>query len=75
MVHRTERLIEIIESLKNHNLTPKCLQFIHSSKNKESKLFMIKAIKNGHDGMTFMDSLYIHNEDSTYRDEIKEIFK
>ena len=36
---------------------------------------MIKAIKNGHDGMTVMDSLYIHNEDSTYRDEIKEIFK
>lgn len=74
MVHRTERLIEIIEILKKYNLTPKSLQFIHSYKGKESRLFMIKAVKNGHDGMKVLDSLYIHNEDLTYRDEIKEIF-
>jgi len=75
LVHRTERLIEIIEDLKKYNLTPKCLQFIHPYKNKESKLFMIKAVKNGHDGMKVMVPLYIHNEDTSYRDEIKEIFK
>lgn len=75
MVHRTERLIEIIETLKKYNLTLKCLQFIHPYKNKESKLFMLKAVKNGKDGVTVREPLYIHNEDRTYCDEIKEMFK
>lgn len=75
MVHRTERLIEIIELLKHYHLTPKRLQFIYPTTSKESKLFMIQASKNGHDGMKVLDALYIHNEDGSYRKEILEIFK
>ena len=75
MVHRTERLIEIIETLKKYKLTPKCLQFIYPYEGKESKLFMIKATKNGREGIKVLDAMYIHNEDLTYQDKIKEIFK
>ena len=75
MVHRTERLIEILNELKKYNLTPKKLQFIYPNINKESKLFMIKATKGGKDGIKVVDGIYIHNEDGSYREEIKEIFK
>lgn len=75
MVHRAERLIEIIETLKKYKLTPKCLQFIYPYEGKESKLFMIKATKNGREGIKVLDAMYIHNEDLTYQDKIKEIFK
>ena len=75
MVHRTERLIEIIDILKENNLIPKKVQFIYPYQGKESKLFMIKAVKNGNPGLKVLDSLYIHNEDGTYKDDIKEIFK
>ena len=74
MVHRTERLIEIIELLKSHNLMPKKIQFIYPKKDSSSKLFMIKAVKNGKNGLEVMDSLYIHNEDGSYQKEILEIF-
>ena len=74
MVHRTERLIEIIDLLKSNNLMPKKIQFIYPKKDSSSKLFMIKAVKNGKNGLEVMDSLYIHNEDGSYQKEILEIF-
>ena len=75
MVHRTERLIEILEVLKKYNLTPKEIQFIYPSDGKDSKLFMIKATKYGKEGLKVRSGLYIHNADGSYRQEIKEIFK
>ena len=75
MVHRTERLIEIIELLKKYKLTPKCIEFIYPKENTNSKLFMIKAVKNGHAGLVIKDSIYIHNNDGSYRDEIKKVFE
>lgn len=75
MVHRTERFIEIIELLKINNLMPKEIQFIYPYEGKESKLFMIKAVKNGKFGVKIIEPLYIHNKDGSYKDNIKEIFK
>ena len=75
MVHRTERLIEIIDVLNKYHLIPKEIQFIYPKEEKESKLFMIKAVKNGHAGMKVDPPLFIHNSDGSYRDEIKAIFE
>lgn len=75
MVHRTERFIEIIELLKQNNLMPKEIQFIHSNINKKSKLFMIKAVKNGKIGLEIKNPLYIYDENREYNEEIKKIFE
>ncbi len=75
MVHRTERLIEILDELKRNNLMPKCIQFIYPSELKESKLFMIKASKGGKSGLKVIDGIYIHDKNGNYREEIKKIFE
>lgn len=75
MVHRTERLIEILELLKKYHLTPKELEFIYPKDISDSKLFMIKAVKYGHDGIIVRNGIYVHNEDGSYKDEIKKIFE
>ena len=74
MVHRTERFFEIIDCLKKHNLVPKRIQFIYPKIAKKSNLFMIECIKNGQSEVAFENPLYIHNNDGTYKDEIKKIF-
>lgn len=74
MVHRTERFIEIISTLKKYNIIPKKIQFIYSKPGEESKLFLIKAVKGGKEGIKIVDGIYIHNEDGSYREEIKNIF-
>ena len=75
MVHRTERLIEILDLLKKYHLTPKCLEFIYPKDKSQSKLFMIKAVKYGHDGLIVKNGIYVHNNDGSYKEEIKKIFE
>jgi len=75
MVHRTERLIEILEKLKKYRLIPKKIQFIYKNEQSSSKLFLISASKNGNDGLKVLEPLFIHNEDGTYKKEIQEIFE
>lgn len=74
MVHRTERLVEILECLKENNLIPKKIQFIYPNYEQESKLFMIEAVKNGNDGLKMLAPLYVHKSDGSYRDAILKMF-
>ncbi len=75
MVHRTERLIEILDVLRKYRLMPKRIKFIHAYSKKEAKLFLIEAVKNGHNGLKVEDSFYIYNQDLSYNQEIQELFK
>ena len=75
MVHRTERFLEIIRQLENSNLMPKKVQFIYPKEDQNSKLFLIEAVKNGKAGLTMLSPLIVHNDDGTYRQEIKRIFQ
>lgn len=74
MVHRTERFLEVIHTFEKYNLIPKRIQFIYPKVNASSNLFMIEAMKNGRNGLKLENPMYIHNNDGTYRDEIKKIF-
>ena len=47
MVHRPERLVDIFFYLRKYKLEPKEIQFVKGDIEKEPKLILIKAIKNG----------------------------
>lgn len=74
MVHRTDRLIEIIETMRKHNIEPKRLQFIYPKKDIESNLILIDGKKNGNVGLKVLAPLYVHNDDGSYTDEVLKIF-
>lgn len=61
LVHRSERLIEIIDELKKHHLIPKKIQFIYKNQESSSKLFMLAATKNGQEGLKIINPLFISN--------------
>ena len=75
MVHRTTRLIEVMELMRKHNIEPKKIRFIYPKKDRESNLFMIEGVKNGNSGIKIMPPLYAHEEDGSYTNEIKQNFK
>ena len=51
MVHRPERLAEIFSILEHYRFAIKKLQFIYSNNNKNALMVLIKATKNGLDGL------------------------
>ena len=51
MVHRPERLVEIFEKLKKYKFAVKKIQFVYSKSNKDALMVLIKATKNGLNGL------------------------
>ncbi len=74
MVHRPERLVEIICLLKKYKLEPKVLRFVQPNKNKEPNLILIKAIKNAKTFLKVEKTLYVYKENGEYTDEILKIY-
>jgi len=74
MVHRTERLIEIIDLLRKNNIEPKRIQLIYPKENTESNMVLIEGIKNGNMGLKILPPLIVHEENGEYKQEIKKIF-
>lgn len=74
MVHRPERLIEIITIMKNNNIEPKKICFLYPKQNKEANILLIEGIKNGKPGIKILPPIISHNEDGSYSDKIKIFF-
>lgn len=74
IVHRTDRLIEIIELMKQNNIEPKKIRFIYPKKDSESNLVLIDGRKNGSTGLKILPPLYVHNNDGSYTDEVLKMF-
>lgn len=75
MVHRPERLCDIISGLRKNNIEPKLIRFVYSKEtSNEAKLVLIKAVKNGGQFLKVEKPLFIYNEDGSYTEEIKKIY-
>lgn len=74
LVHRPERLIELIKLMKENNIEPKKICFIHPKENKEANMLLIEGIKNGKPGITVLPPIYVYNLDNTYTKEVQKFF-
>ena len=74
MVHRPDRLIEIITLMRKYNIEPKKIRLVYPKLGKNANILLIEGIKNGKTGLKILSPLYVHNEDGSYVDEIREMF-
>ena len=74
MVHRPERLVDILSCMRKNKIEPKILRMVYSNKNKEPKLILINGIKNANSFLKIEKNLYIYDEKGNYTDEISEIY-
>ena len=75
MVHRTDRLIEIISLFEKYGLEVKKLRFIYPKVNTESNMVLIEGRKNGNVGLKILPPLYAHNDDGSYTEEVLKMFE
>ncbi|MBU2522242.1 MAG: tRNA1(Val) (adenine(37)-N6)-methyltransferase [Proteobacteria bacterium] len=73
-IYSSERLTDIITQMRSFDIEPKFLRSIHSNKNSDAKLILVEGIKGGRPGITIAFPLIIYNEDSSYTDEVKQMF-
>jgi len=74
MVHRPDRMIEIINLMQKYGIEPKKIRLVYPKMGKDANILLIEGIKNGKTGLKVLSPLYTHNEDGSYVDEIREMF-
>ncbi len=74
MIHRPERLVEIICLMREARLEPKRLRFVHPSAGKTANMILIEGAKYGNPKLFLDPPLYVYGEDGNYSAEIDEIY-
>ncbi|MFZ7102176.1 MAG: tRNA1(Val) (adenine(37)-N6)-methyltransferase [Peptococcaceae bacterium] len=70
LVHRAERLGEIIVILVQAGLEPKRIRFVHTYDNKPANLVLIEAMKNAKSGVIIQEPLIVYTEKGSYSAEV-----
>lgn len=75
LVHRPNRLPEIICTLKQYGLEPKRLRMVQPKKKEEPNLFLLEAVKGANSYLRMEPVLIVYGEDGNYTEEISEIYR
>lgn len=74
MVHRPQRLVDIMVLCRRYKLEPKRLQFVHPSYGKKPNLMLIECKKAANPELKILDPLVVYDEDRNYTKSIIEIY-
>jgi tRNA1Val (adenine37-N6)-methyltransferase len=74
MIHRPERLADIILGLNKNKFSPKRIRFVHPYLGKKPTMVLVEATKCGGNFLLVEEPLYIYKEDGSYTDEILRIY-
>ena len=74
LVHKPERLAEVIASLVKNGLEPKRLRFVHNRPESAPSLFMIEARRGGKPSLKIEPPLILTDTDGGESDEILRIY-
>lgn len=73
LVHRPERLTDIVSLFRQYRLEPKRMQFVYPKRHKEANILLVEGIRDGKRGLNILPPLYIYEEDDTYTKEAARI--
>ncbi|HOM02508.1 MAG TPA: tRNA1(Val) (adenine(37)-N6)-methyltransferase [Acetivibrio sp.] len=74
MVHRPDRLVDIVWLMRKYSIEPKYLQFVHPAPHKKANLLLIKGARQGGVQLKMMEPLYVYDENGNYSKEIDNIY-
>lgn len=73
LVHRPERLVDIITLFRTYKIEPKRLRYVYPKANEAANMLLIEGVRDGKTGLTTLPPLVIYEADNTYTNEAREI--
>lgn len=74
MVHRPDRMIEILNLMQKYEIEPKRIRFVYPKVGRESHVLLVEGMYKGKKGLRIESPLYAHNEDGSYSNEVRKMF-
>lgn len=72
LVHRPFRLVDILCTLRENQLEPKRMKFVHSYVGKEPSLVLIESIRGGRAQLNVESPLIVYEKPDVYTEELKQ---
>lgn len=73
MVHRPNRLVDILTLCRAHKLEPKRMQLVYPKEGKEANILLIEAIRDGSPDLKILSPLYAFDQEGQYTKELEQI--
>ncbi len=74
LVHKPERLTDVLTALRECRLEPKLLRFVQHREGMPFSLVLVKAVCGGKPGLSYLPTLLLQNEDGTETAEYRKIY-
>jgi len=74
LVHKPERLADLIFTMRSHRLEPKKLQFVRHSESSRRSLLLLQAVLDGKPGLQILDDLILYHADGTPTEDCRRIY-
>lgn len=73
IVHRTDRLMDVLKSFRKNDIEPKRIKFVHETIDKESFLVIVEGQRIGNVGLMIDKPLILYNLDGSMTDEYAKL--
>lgn len=74
MVHRPERLADIMVLMRKYKIEPKRIRMVHPNTKKAPNIVLIEGQRDGGQFLKWEEPLYVYNDNGGYSDEINKIY-
>lgn len=74
MVHRPNRLADLLCTFRKYGLEPKKLQLVHPFANKKPNMVLLAAVRGGRPELDVLSPLIIYSETGDYTEEAKKVY-
>lgn len=74
MVHRPDRLADILCTMRKHKIEPKTIRMIHPSTKKAPNIVLVEGQRDGGAFLKWEPPLYVYNDDGGYTEELERIY-
>lgn len=72
LVHRPERFLDIIETMKKYQIIPKRVQFVYPKAGKDANTVLVEGIRQGKpDGLKILSPLVVYDDQGEYLDKVR----
>ena len=74
MVHKPERLVDLIDLARKNNLEPKKIRFVYPKVNMKPSIVLIKYVKKGGNELIIEPPIIEYKDSGKYTDEIYKMY-
>lgn len=74
MVHRPDRMMDILVGMREHRLEPKRIRMVHSQIHKPPTLVLVEGVLHAKPYLNWLPPLVVYDEKMEYTNELKEIY-